>query len=135
MNPPPMRLQGEIFYRNDRRRMSRIRCHAPIAVESAAGQHLGALADLSLQGALLTVQLWQPQINECVTVSIDLGERGVQVVVEALVRHQQGEQIGVQFVAVDDLQQHCLGLFLTKATVDAHSGRRNWFNFFGRPRR
>ncbi|HQN41945.1 MAG TPA: PilZ domain-containing protein, partial [Pseudomonadales bacterium] len=108
MDQPPTRLAGEIFHHTDRRRVSRIRCYAPVLVESTAGCYPAALADLSLQGALLQVPQWQPAVNECATLLVELDTQGIQLILEARVRHQHDARIGVQFTEVNDLQQRCL---------------------------
>ena len=132
MDQPPIRLAGEIFHHSDRRRVSRIRCYASAVVESADGRHTGTLADLSLQGALLQVPLWQPTINECATLLVELDSQGLQLILEARVRHQHGARIGVQFIEVNDLQQRCLRQFLFRGTADWQPTLQPWRNLLGR---
>lgn len=132
MDQPPTRLAGEIFHHTDRRRVSRIRCYAPVLVESTAGCYPAALADLSLQGALLQVPQWQPAVNECATLLVELDTQGIQLILEARVRHQHDARIGVQFTEVNDLQQRCLRQFLFRGTGDQKQLPRTWRNLFGR---
>ncbi len=48
-------LTAKMYRRNDRRRFSRVRCHAPVALDFAGGRYRGGVVDLSLRGALIAV--------------------------------------------------------------------------------
>ncbi|MDY6829638.1 MAG: PilZ domain-containing protein [Pseudomonadota bacterium] len=48
-------LTAEVYGRSNRRRFSRVRCHAPVALDFAGGSYRGGVVDLSLRGALIAV--------------------------------------------------------------------------------
>ena len=87
---------------NDQRRFSRIPFRADVQLRLGQDEHMSQLLDIALKGAL--VELRQPAaalLGKACQLKLDLGGDGEAIVMEGVVVHQEGLNVGIECRYID----------------------------------
>ncbi|BAN36396.1 hypothetical protein SCD_n02595 [Sulfuricella denitrificans skB26] len=86
----------------DKRHFSRIPFDATVQLQMGRGTHPAHLLDIALKGAL--VELLQPEAalrGKACQLTLDLGMDGEVIVMEGVVAHQEGQNVGIECRHID----------------------------------
>lgn len=94
----------------ERRQFHRILMDRPVSCEQQGQTHTAKLVDISLKGALLAItDDWHPEMNSQIEFRVDVtGDGHYEIVANAVVRHREGDQLGIETTHMDIDSASCL---------------------------